>query len=511
MTPDIPTLNRLLAEHAESQPDQPFIHHSGGTYSYLDVWKLSERFAGYLMEIGVGKGDCVCIALPRRPEYLIAFLGATRIGALPVAVNFFLPLADIIAFVRSLRAPVILARETLLDDLVTGLASAGSPAKLIDVESRHPGCVSWDEIRSRAVTTMTDSVRPGDVAYLNYTTGTSGQPKGALATHENIYWNTRSAIDCLGLTGHDVHLCMFSSFAHPHELFCRALTTGASLVLLEEINPKTIAQAISTYSVTCMMGLAPMYEMMASYCDSSSFSSLRLAESGGMYTSPATNRKFLDKAGVPIMSVWGSTETTGIALANNADECRLDGSMGKVCPHYEVRLVDELGNDVAADQVGELLFRGKAIVAGYNQGRVLDCHDGWYHSGDLARRDKDGFFYYVDRISGMIKVAGLKVYPLQIEILLQQLDGVAEVAVIGVWNKRKGAVPIAVIVPEEGARLTVSKVVAFCRGRLPNYMIPKQIIFVEQLPKIGSGKIDKRTLTDRYASSMKAPGMTIGE
>ncbi|RNE89104.1 hypothetical protein EBL84_12640 [Marichromatium sp. AB31] len=488
-----PTLNALLAEHARRTPERPFIHHRDGTLDYRRTQALVECLAGALHALGLGPGARLGIALGRRPEGVLAFLAATRIGALPVALNPALEPRLLLGFARAQRLAALLAEGETLAALAAGEVPEGMA--LIDRAGRHPGCLSWPELLGATPIASPPEPESGQVAYLNFTTGTTGWAKGALATHANLYWNTRAAIEAFALGPDDVHLCMFAAFAHPHELFCRALQTGGALVLLEEINPRAIAGTIRAFGVTCMMGLAPMYRMMAGACARADLASLRLAESGGMYTSPEINAAFAARGGVPVMSVWGSTETSGVALANTAEGYRLDGSMGRVCPHYQARVVDEQGRELPPGEVGELQLRGPGLVSGYDGGIALAGHQGWYRSGDLVRRDDDGFYYYVERISGMIKVAGLKVYPLQLELLLGAHPGVREAAVLGRPDRRKGAVPVAFVVPEPGAELDAARLRAHCRAQgLPNYMVPRRFELVDDLPRIGSGKIDKRPL-----------------
>jgi acyl-CoA synthetase (AMP-forming)/AMP-acid ligase II len=289
---------------------------------------------------------------------------------------------------------------------------------------------------------------------------------------------------------------MFASFAHPHELFARALYTGASLTLLEKINPKTIIRTINKYSVTCMMGLSPMYEMMANRCGSMTIPSLKIAESGGMFTRQTVNETFQERFGLPILSVWGSTETTGVTLANTPEKYKTDGSMGRICPYYQVKLVDGKNREVAPGKIGELHFKGPGIVSGYQGLPPLLDENGWFASGDMATMDEHGFFYFVERQSGMIKVAGLKVYPLQVELLLLEHPRIAEVAVLGVPDQRKGYIPKAFIVTHDNSNFDYDDILTFCNGKIPSYMIPKQVTLMKELPKIGSGKINKKVLAD---------------
>ena len=497
------SLNEALKLQAQDLPDKIFITHRDTSYTYAQTYDLVNRLAGFLKHSGITPETPVCLMLPRVPELIMAFLAATRIKAYPIPVNYLLCADDITQFIEHISPKVIITSDRLLSTennaclAKTNACLSESQVPLrIDIDNRKKHWTPWNAAIDAEPYQGEDIILPDDVAYLNFTTGTSGAPKGALATHANIYWNTRSAVEALSMNNDDIHLCMFASFAHPHELFARALYTGASLTLLEEINPKTIIRTINKHSVTCMMGLAPMYEMMANHCGSMTIPSLKIAESGGMFTRPAINETFQKYFEVPILSVWGSTETTGVTLANTPEKYRTDGSMGRICPYYQVKLVDDKNREVARGEIGELHFKGPAIVSGYQGGPPLLDDDGWYASGDMATMDKDGFFYFVERKSGMIKVAGLKVYPLQLELLLLEHPRIAEVAVLGVPDQRKGYIPKAFIVTRDNSDFDYDDMLTFCKGKIPSYMIPKQVVLLKELPKIGSGKINKKALAE---------------
>lgn len=490
------TLNRALELQVRSSPDKIFITHKDTTYSYEQTLDAVNRLAAYLGNHGIRQGDPVCLIMPRIPELIIAFLAATRLGALPTPVNYLLSPNNVIDFVQEVAPRAIISNTRLLStEIESGFAEIEG-LLCIDTNSSKEDWVAWETAVTADPYVGKINLLPTDVAYLHFTTGSSGQPKGALTTHTNIYWNTRSVVEVLGLNEKDVHLCMFAPFAHPHELFARALYTGSSLVLLEEVNPKTIIRTINRHSITCMMGLAPMYEMMAARCGSMSIPSLRIAESGGMYTRPTINESFQQQFGLPILSVWGSTETTGVALANSVENYRTDGSMGKPCPYFQVKLVNEDNEIAAVGEIGELHFKGPGVISGYNNpGPILD-EDGWFASGDMATMDAKGFYYFIERKSGLIKVVGLKVYPLQIELLLLEHPRISEIAIIGTPDKRRGSVPMAYVVINDNKVFSSDDILTFCKGKIPSYMIPKHVKVMENLPKVGSGKINKRALTD---------------
>lgn len=506
------SIDEALQHNWIKNPEKTFIVYKEDTLTYGDVLQLVNGLAGFLSASGAKKDDKVCLVLPRVPELIIAFLAAVRIGALPVPVNFTLGKTETASFIRSAKPAATVIHEKLLSSvdleilaaackitIITGKAGKADEANRADKVSREirtPGGLSafipWESACRPSKNVTRAEAQP--LAYLNYTTGSTSTPKGALTTHENIYANTASAVNAMGFTADDVHMCMFSSFAHPHELFARALYTGASIALLEEINPKTMAATIRSAKVTALMGIAPLFDMLSSHSKTTKLETLRVAESGGMYTRPGVSNNFYNTFGIPILSVWGSTETTGIAIANTPSSYRMDGSMGRPCPYYEVKVINENGTEAQTGQTGELLFKGRAVISGYIEDNEFLLSDGWYHSGDLGWRDKDGFFYFTDRKSGLLKVAGLKVYPMQVEIALLSHPAIKEAAVIGIEDKLRGDIPAAFIVLNEGMSITEDEILRYCNKNMAHYMIPKRMKIMDELPKIGSGKVDKKQL-----------------
>ncbi len=495
---DIPqTINEALSYWAEKTPEKTFIHCRENTYSYRKTKEITSNLAGFLADKGIPTGARICLLLPRTPELIFSFLAATATGLIPSPVNYLESNDTIQKIIESVTPSVIVVDNRLITEKIKDFITKCDAIVIsVNRKSTSANSLHWDDcVQKTMVAEKQPDSGPHDLAYLNFTTGSSGFPKGALCTHANLTWNSRSAIETFSLTEADVHLCMFASFAHPHELFCRALYTGASLVLLTEINPKTIIRTINRYHVTCMMGLAVMYKMMAEYSKKTLLPSLRIAESGGMYTSPEIHTCFLASFNLPILSVWGSTETSGIALANTPADHRLDGSMGKACPHYLVKVIDHHDKEVQTGTIGELIFSSPALVSSYHNTPSFPCKNGWYYSGDLAFVDEEGFYHFVERKSGMIKVAGLKVYPLQVELTLQHHPKIKEIAIIGISDKRRGFVPKAYIVAQNDAIISIDDLRTYCENKLPAYMVPKQIQHLTSLPKIGSGKIDKKALS----------------
>lgn len=489
----------MLKRNMQLLPGKVAIIYHDVRITFKELNETVNRIANALIAAGIKRGDRVGIVLPRIPELVMSFLAISKAGGIVVPINFELKDEGVRDILITISPRFIIVHKQFQEPLKRAIPPGSNTVTIIVGEKDAGDCLYWKELlESGNPDEPAPEVDENDVVYLNYTSGSTGNSRGAVTTHSNIYWNTFAAVNALRLTSEDVHLCMFAPFAHPHEIFARPLYLGGTMVLLDNIYPKSIAKTISSNGVTCMMGLAPMYETLLEAVEHKTYDlgSLRVPESGGMHTRTDLIQRFERKIGVPILPVWGSTETTGIALANTPGESLVYSSVGKPCPTYEARILDEKGEDVATGEIGELIFRGPAVVSGYyeeGQGNS-SFRNGWYYSGDLARKDIDGNFFFIDRKSGMMKVAGLKVYPMEVELALMEHPDIKEAAVIASKDKLRGEVPKAIIVTRNGNILTDKEVIEFCRGKLPNYKIPKIVEFSENLPKIGSGKINKKEL-----------------
>lgn len=473
------------------------------TYGELNI--IVNKLSNSLIKRGLGKGDRVGLMLPRVPELVIVFMAAAKCGAIACPVNYELAPEKISEILRSISARFVFAHGGLAECAKASMTQVSDSTVVEAGERREGGGLHFDDLLEEGSAGNPGiDVTDADTVYLNYTSGTTGDSKGAVTTHSNIYWNTIASVDAFSFTQDDVHLCMFAPFAHPHEIFARPLYLGGTMVLLDTVFPKSLAEAISGHGVTAVMGLAPMYENLLELLEHKDYdlSSLRVPESGGMYTRPELIERFRKRLGIPIYPVWGSTEATGIALAQRYGSPVRPGSVGTPCLSYEVKVVDEDGVELPAGEVGEMLFRGPAVVSGYYENRQSTekafC-DGWYSSGDLARKDKDGYFYFVERKSGMMKVAGLKVFPTEIELAILDHPGVKEVSVISVRDRLRGEVPKAIVVAKAGVDLSVKELLGFCKNKLANYKIPRVVEFRQELPKTPSGKINKKTLQMEHA------------
>jgi long-chain acyl-CoA synthetase len=450
--------------------------------------------------MGLKKGDRVGLLLHKTPEAIISFLAVAAAGGVVFPVDYNQTL-DSIESLFNLTKPAVVIVDERFQDLLARFKDNCSDEKTIVVgEKAGNQSHSWEEILAQqSLQPPSIDIHEDDVVYLNFTSGSTGLPKGAVTTHANIYWNTLSAVESLGLTEEDIHLCMFPIFVHPHELFARALYLGGTIVLVDSINPKSIATAISEHKVTCMMAVASFYDAMARLPLPFHFdmSSLRIPESGGMYVHPALEQKFKERFNIPIIPVWGSTETTGIALAASVKGERKPGSMGKPSASYQIRVLGEQGEELSLGETGIMAVKGPGVCSGYhNQPEETEMYmnDGWFLTGDIVRTDSEGYYYFVGRKTWMMKVAGLKVFPSEIEDVLIKHPNIEEVAVVKIQDSTHGEVPKAVIVLKDGLNLSKDDIRKYCENKLSRYKIPRAVEFRHELPKTPGGKILYREL-----------------
>lgn len=494
------TIVEMLERNAKLFPDKTAIICDNSRVSYRTFYERAITLANFLISIGLKKGDRVGLLVQKTPEALISFLGVAAAGGVVFPVDYNQTL-DTLESLFDLTNPAVVIADERFQDILSRFKDHCTDEMTIVIgkettNHRH----SWEDIFvQQSLHSPGVDIQEEDVVYLNFTSGTTGIPKGAITTHANIYWNTLSAVESLGLTEEDIHLCMFPVFIHPHELIARSLYLGGTIVLVDGVYPKTIAASISEHRVTCMMAVASFYDALVRLPLSlqSDMSSLRIPESGGMFVHPTLEQKFVERFNVPIIPVWGSTETTGIALANSVAGVRVPGSMGKPSRSYQIKVMGESGDELSAGEMGVMAVKGPGVCSGYfNNPEETEIYmkDGWFLTGDIVRTDGDGFFYFVGRKAWMMKVAGLKVFPSEIEAVLIKHPKIAEVAVVKIQDSTHGEVPKAVIVLKDGLEMCKDEIRKYCEETLSRYKIPRVVEFRFELPKTSGGKILYREL-----------------
>jgi len=495
------TLIDFLEKNRSQCPHKAAFVYEGIEYSYASLCKDLFSLANFFIEMGIKKGDRVCCMMDSRcPELVISFLGIAAAGGVVVPIDCR-QTREQVNRLMGLVAPFAIITSSNPEELIPGPRIDLPDEKIIVMG----GVINYNYLNFNYIISNGSKNRPGvnieenDVVYLNLTSGVTGMPKCAVTTHANIYWNTRAAVEALNLSKEDIHLCMFPPSVHPHELFARSVFLGGTAVFTNNISPKTLTSVIEENRVTCMMAIAPIYGNLVHFHGRTDFrfKTLRIAESGGMHVNPVLAEQFRDRFKIPIVPVWGSTETTGIALAMPVGEDYREGSCGRACPYYQARIVDENGNELGPDQTGELAIKGPGVCSGYfrnNDATTRPFREGWYWTGDMFRKDRDGYYYFEGRKFGMMKVAGMKVFPVEIENVLIRHPNIQDVVVVKEKHDLYGEVPKAVIVLKDGLGIDKKEIISFCRDKLSSYKVPKVIEMRDSLPRTPGGKIQIKDL-----------------
>jgi long-chain acyl-CoA synthetase len=493
-------LAAILTETAERHGDRPALKLDDAVVTYAQLDEGSARVAGLLKAKGLEPGDRVGIMLPNVPYFGLVYYGILRAGGVVVPMNVLLKGREVAFYLEDPGARLLFAWHDFGEAAKEGAEKAGAEAILV-----KPG--EFEQLLAGAEPERELAERAGDdTAVLLYTSGTTGTPKGAELTHDNLRTNARIAAEQLAeATEEDVllgALPLFHSFGQTCGLNA-SVSVGATLTMIPRFDPGKALEIIERDKVTIFEGVPTMYHAMlgSDKRESADVSSLRTCMSGGSAMPVEVMRGFEEAFGCVVMEGYGLSETSPVASFNHPNRERKPGSIGTPIEGVEMKLVDDEGNDVEGtgdDAVGEIAIRGHNIMKGY-WGRedatreVLD-DDGWFRTGDMAKRDEDGYFFIVDRKKDMIIRGGYNVYPREIEEILYEHPAVSEAAVVGVPDESMGEEVGAAIVLKEGEETDAEEIKGYVKERVANYKYPRKIWFLEELPKGPTGKILKREI-----------------
>ena len=489
-------LASLLTASAERLPEGPAIRLGPSQLSYAELDDRSGRLATLLRRSGVERGDRIGVMLANVPEFPIVYYGALRAGAIVVPMNVLLKRREIGFYLEDSGAKLLLASHAFSEEAGQGAAQAG--AETFEVE---PGGFAAALDSLEPAPGLADTAED-DTAVILYTSGTTGKPKGAELTHLNLWRNAEvSARTTCEIGPGDVvlgALPLFHSFGQTVSMNA-SLYVGACLTLLPRFDPGEALETMERDRVTHFYGVPTMYGALLHHPERERFdtSSLRSCITGGAAMPVEVLRGFERAFGCIILEGYGLSETSPVACSNHPGRERKPGSIGTPIEGVEMRLVDEDGRPVEQGEVGEIVIRGHNIMKGYWQqpeATAEAMRGGWFHSGDLARQDEDGYFYIVDRKKDMIIRGGYNVYPREVEEVLYEHPKIREAAVVGVPHDEWGEEIGAAVVPAEGETLTPDEVSAYVRERLAAYKYPRVVWFLDELPKGPTGKILKRQI-----------------
>jgi len=530
------SIQDLFQKSVEKFADKKAATNMGHSLSFRELDRISTQFAAYLQQtLKLQKGDRIAIMMPNLLQYYVALYGALRAGLAVVNINPLYTARELTIQLKDSGATtvVVLANfahvvEKALPDLdvknviVTEIGDMFNfPKKqLVNfvvkyikhmVPSWHiPNAIKFAEVLKVGSnqTFQPVDIKSEDVAFLQYTGGTTGIPKGAILTHQNIVSNVLQAVTWVGDAMQEGKEVVIAPLPLYH-VFSLTITSIMFFVLGGEVvlitNPRDLPSLIAEMKktpYTSIVGINTLYNALLNKENfrSLDFSRLKHSIAGGMATQQAVADRWQKVTGSFIIEGYGLTETSPIITINPFTITEFTGSIGLPVPSTEVKFVDENNNEVAVGEVGELCVRGPQVMHDYWQQPEESKHafidNDWFRTGDMARMDENGFIYLVDRKKDMILVSGFNVYPNEIESVLASHPDIIEAAVIGVPDEESGEHVKAFIVRKNG-KLTEDEVKAFCRENMTNYKRPREIEFRDELPKTPVGKFLRRELRDQ--------------
>jgi fatty-acyl-CoA synthase len=494
---------------AELTPDKPAIIFEEQTISYQVLCRRADRTSFWLQSIGIEKGDRVAVMLNNCLEFFDLFFACSRLGAIFVPINFRITSVELDYFINNCRPRLFVHGDGF-----------GSAVNVLELESYLPpmmvAVVGQAQFNGRVFdfvketekfdgkrAFLTRSLGPADPEepqVIMYTSGTTGQPKGAVLSHRKTFFNCLNADIFFKLHVSDIMLIFLPLF-HSGGLFIQAAPIfykGATIVLHRKFDPVMVYRDIEKYRVTKFLGVPTIYRELLKVDPKkrSDISSLRVCAGGG----EKLNQNLIEKcakAGLAFRQIMGQTETSILLWSSENDTLKKPGTVGRPVFHAEVCILDDRGKLAKPGEIGEIVVRGSIMMKEYWQDPVKTeetIKNGYLHTGDLARMDEDGFFYLVGRAGDMYITGGENVYPAEVEKILKTHFAIVDVAVVGVFDEKWSEVGHAFVIKKPESFLSGQDVIAFCQGKLAKYKWPQKVTFKTQFPRTSLGKVKKNDL-----------------
>ena len=515
--PQVP-LQDILHKSAKGYPEKTAIVYGEREINYAELDLLSNQFANALIELSVKKGNRVAIFLPNIPQFVIAFFGTLKAGAIATAISPLYRKREVEYQLRDSGAETIVT----LDSLYPLLAAVGQKTKVINVVLTGLEDYSLENVTSPTVSN-TISFKPlieaasknqpdlpfipnEDLAALQYTGGTTGTSKGAMLTHTNLLSNALAFSAWIhGKAAQETFLTALPLF-HIYGMTTSMtvpISLAAKMVLLPRFEPSKAMQAIQHHKVTVFCGVPTMYQLLldSKELDRYDLTSIRVCISGASSLPPQTQKCFMETTGGFLAEGYGLTEASPVTHCTPLDRTLSTikvGSIGLPLPDTDAKIVDlETGENLAQDETGELAVKGPQVMKGYwekPEETALVLRDGWLLTGDIAHMDKDGYFFITDRKKDLIKNKNYSVYPRELEDILHEHPAVKLCAVIGKPDSLAGEVPKAYIVLKDDTAMSTEEIMDFVNEKVASFKAIKEVEFRKELPVSSTGKVLKREL-----------------
>lgn len=503
-----------IADHAARSPERVAIRAVDGEWTWGSLANETGRLAAAFVASGVQRGDRVAFLGLNSARELALLAACARIGAIFMPINWRLTLHEQRQLLADSTPALLIVDAEFSASRVALGADLPSSTRVSQADAPPPGWLAWGDFVARGAGKPVPAAEgaPQDTLLLCYTSGSTGVPKGVMLTQHAVAINALHGIEMNALCADDVVLTTLPLFhvGGLNNQTTPALRVGATIVLHPKFEVEPAFDAIERERVTLTV-LVPA-QLMAMFAHprwaSADLSSLRMILTGSTII-PEHVMRIVHARGVPLVPVYGATETCPIAVfLPVAEAMRKPGSTGRAARHCEVRLVDEVGADVAPGARGEVLVRGPNVMSGYwrqPEASAAALAGGWFHSGDLGHFDAEGDLWIDGRVKDLIISGGENIAPAEIENVLLECEDIAEASVVGEFEPRWGEIVVAVIAPRPGSQISAERVLGLLEGRVARYKHPKRVVFVDTLPKTALGKVRKEDVRRLVATE---PGAT---
>ena len=507
-------LRDYLVRSAEIWPERQAFISSTATLTWGEVADRALRLAAVLRELGVRKGDVVACMSTDTHEVVEAWYASAIVGAVRTGIHYRYSPREAAHILRNSAAKVLFVQGGRAEETLNQIPDLPSTLEHVIGFGDHQLTRDYEQLVNNHDPLLRDvwpELGPADVATIGYTSGSTGLPKGAVSTHGAIVAAALNTWCQAGLWHEDVLLNCISCLGGANIIFTGGnIFTGGKTVLLDRFSPQRFQDLVEREAVTVALMVPTMMQDVLDHADFSraSLGSLRLMIYGAAPATPTLVRRALREFGCEMQQWYGSTEATGgwSAILHHRDHLRalqdapeILSSVGRPTLHTELRVVDDNGNQLPRGQIGTVAIRCQTLMNGYlgapeETAEVL--RDGWLEIGDLGYQSNEGYVFIVDRKKFKIVTGGFNVYPVMVENVLAEHEAISEVCVIGIPDRRLGEAVCAVVVPSRP--VDPAELTAFCKERLASYAIPRQIDFVESLPRNPAGKVLKQRVRERY-------------
>lgn len=494
---------KMLDRQAVKYQNKLALIYQDKKFTYRELNAAINQMGNYLRGLGVKKGDRVCLYLTNTWEHVVAHFGVMKIGAVVIPLNVMYKPYEIKYVFDDAHPAAIITTAELYPNILEVKEACGVKNIIItgdDVKEELSFSNIFNESEKLAESTIIDERE--DIAFILYTSGTTGTPKGAMMTYHNVFTNIRVITNIQAYDDTDNQIVVLPLF-HSFAIFCLyySLYTGGTVVLIKRYDAEAFLAAVDRYRITVFSCVPPMLLGILKVQNPERFelNSLRWCLCGAAVMPVEVMQKIKERIGVDVVDGYGMTECYHFITTPYPGSLYRYGSIGIPIPSQEVRIVDDHDQDVPTGEVGEIITRGPGVMKGYwnnPDGTEEAIRNGWLHTGDLAKQDEDGYVFIAGRKKDMIIASGFNIYPKEIEEVLYQHPAVADAAVIGVPHAYRGETVKAVCVLKSGMTATTEEIISYCRSTIANFKVPEIVEFRSELPRNASGKVLKRVLKD---------------